>query len=91
MRLILLLVCAAAVFALLTLALGRLRLRWPKYLPGGIALLIGLYEWITAGTGEHEGFRDIAKLLNAWILLAGAAGSLVAGLLLDRVFTKRGK
>ncbi len=90
-RLIAFLLLFAGISALLTWGLHFIKVRWIKYLPGGIALVSGIYQVISAQRGHGEGFEDIARILMAILLFASAVGGLLTAVLLDRkMFSKRG-
>jgi len=89
-RLIAFLLVFAGISALLTWGLHQIKVRWIKYVPGGISLIVGIYQVVSAQNGQGEGFEDIARILMAILLFASAAGGLIMALLLDRkVFSKR--
>ncbi len=89
-RLIAILLLFAGVSVLLTWGLHAIKIRWIKYLPGGLALAGGIYQVAIAQLGHGEGFQDIARILMAILLFASAAGGLITALLLDlRVFSGR--
>lgn len=91
-RLILILLMIAAVFAVVTFGLSFIRkYKWIKYLPSISAAIYAIYLIILVNVAPGEGFLDIGRILLAVMLIVGAFGGVVAGFLIDRVFNKRRK
>jgi len=85
-RLIVFLILCAGFTALLTLVLNYFlsSRKYVKYVPGGILFLLAVYNYVQARQNQGEGFQDLAFLVMAMLLLAGAVGGLLTALVLER-------
>lgn len=84
MRLALLLLAVFLIMAVITVILNRIfRKRiLVKYIPGLLSLLAAIY-YLYLSRNVNNSFEDIGMLIMGFIFLAGFAGGLLTGLVID--------
>lgn len=89
MRFILILVGIAVVVAIVTFLLHKIKIRWIKYIPSLLLLLITILMIIMAQGGSGEGMQDLAWIVVAILSFAGAVGGAIIAFMLDWLNRKR--
>lgn len=83
MRLALLLVTVFIIAALITVILNRIfKRRVVKYIPGFLSLLAAIYYFYLSRIVNNS-FEDIGMMIMGFIFLAGFAGGLLTGVVID--------
>lgn len=85
-RLLIILLCIAAFFSLITFSLFKWfsGIKAIKYLPAAFCLMVGVYYLYLARTaGNGSGFDDLANMLISIMFLAGFVSGIVTALIAD--------
>jgi hypothetical protein len=89
MRFFLILLGIAIISAIVTILLHQIKVRWIKYIPASLSVLLAIIMIIRAKSGSGEGMQDLGWIVLAMLLFSAAVGGGIMAFVLDWMQRKR--